>query len=163
GVFGTADDLIVTGGVISYRSDFNAVFLNFPTNLPPGAYQATISPPIADLAGNVISSAFSWQFYILGGQDSDQDGLPDVVEIALGLDPNKPSTYNDGILDGNRDLNGDGLRAAWKLRYGYDPRKRDSFNDGILDRDRDPDFDGLTNLQEQNYGTNPFNADSDGD
>jgi len=163
GLAGTADDVAVTNGVISYRDDLNAVFLRFPTNLAPGAYQASISPPIADLAGNPIASTYSWQFYIIGGQDSDQDGLPDVVEIVLGLDPTKASTFNDGILDGDRDLNGDGLRASWKLRYGYDPLKRDSFGDGILDKDRDPDMDTLANLQEQNYGTNPLKADTDGD
>ena len=163
GIPGTADDVPVTNGVISYRDDLNAVLLRFPSNLALGAYEATISPPIADLAGNAMAAAYSWQFYVLGAQDTDQDGLPDIVELTIGLDPTKASTYNDGILDGNRDLNGDGLRAAWKLRYGYDPVKRDSFNDGVLDKDRDPDFDSLTNLQEQNYGTDPFKADTDGD
>jgi hypothetical protein len=163
GIPGTADDSPVTNGVISYRSDLNAAFLTFPTNLPPGGYLASVSPPIADLAGNTLAAPYVWRFYIIGGQDTDHDGIPDAIEIALGLDPNRPSTYNDGILDGDRDLNGDGLRAAWKLRYGYDPLKRDSFNDGILDRDRDPDSDGLTNLQEQNHGTDPFITDTDGD
>ncbi len=163
GIAGTPDDVTITNGVISYRDDLNAAFLRFPTNLGPGAYQATVGPPIADLAGNPMASAYTWQFYILGGQDTDQDGLPDVVEIALGLDPTKASTLNDGILDGDRDLNGDGLRASWKLRYGYDPLKRDSFNDGMFDKDRDPDLDTLTNLQEQNYGTHPYLADTDGD
>ncbi len=163
GVPGTSDDLLVTNGVISYRADLNAAVLTFGTNLPAGAYLATVSPPVADLAGNPLPAAYSWQFYVIGGQDSDSDGLPDIVEVALGLDPHKASTYNDGILDGNRDLNGDGLKAAWKIRYGYDPLKRDSLNDGTFDKDRDPDNDALTNLQEQQYGTNPFKADTDGD
>ena len=160
---GTADDVVITNGVITYRSDVNAVILSFPTNLASGGYQVAISPPIADLAGNAMAKSYAWQFYVLGGADSDHDGIPDSVEIALGLNPSNPSTYNDGILDGNRDLNGDGLRVSWKIRYGYDPLKHDSFNDGILDKDRDPDADGLTNLQEQNYGTDPFKIDTDGD
>ncbi len=36
--------------------------------------------------------------------DSDADGLDDGDEVAYGLDPNKASTFDDGILDGNRDF-----------------------------------------------------------
>ncbi len=95
--------------------------------------------------------------------DTDQDGIPDSVETALGLDPLKPSTRDDGVLDGDRDLAHDGLTVRWKLKYGYDPLKLDSNGNGISDAKEDPDLDGLTNLQEKVAGTNPFSADTDGD
>ena len=41
-------------------------------------------------------------------RDSDNDGLSDRRERALGLDPNNPDTDNDGIPDGADDSDGDG-------------------------------------------------------
>ncbi len=41
-------------------------------------------------------------------KDSDNDGLTDRRERALGTDPNNPDTDNDGIPDGADDANGDG-------------------------------------------------------
>ncbi|HET7271398.1 MAG TPA: hypothetical protein VFI90_09980 [Rubrobacter sp.] len=40
--------------------------------------------------------------------DSDNDGLPDRRERALGLDPRNPDSDNDGTPDGADDANGDG-------------------------------------------------------
>jgi hypothetical protein len=45
-------------------------------------------------------------------KDTDNDGLPDRREQALGLDPRNPDTDNDGIPDGADDSNGDGLPDA---------------------------------------------------
>lgn len=44
-----------------------------------------------------------------GARDSDNDGLSDRRERALGTDPNNPDTDGDGIRDGRDDSNGDGL------------------------------------------------------
>lgn len=44
-----------------------------------------------------------------GARDSDDDGLTDRRERALGTDPNDPDTDGDGIRDGRDDANGDGL------------------------------------------------------
>lgn len=162
-LLGTADDVPIANGQLEYRSELNAILLSFGANLDPGLYEVSVRPPIADLAGNALSAEVKWQFWVLGGIDTDQDGIPDAIEIALGLDPNKPSTYNDGILDGDRDLDGDGLPTSWELRYGYDPKKKDSDGNGINDGDEDPDNDGLKNLDEFKHGTNPLVADSDGD
>ena len=41
-------------------------------------------------------------------KDSDNDGLPDRREQALGLDPRNPDTDNDGTPDGADDSDGDG-------------------------------------------------------
>ncbi len=61
--------------------------------------------------------------------DSDGDGLPDVVELQIGTNPNDPDSDDDGVLDGaepdfRADSDGDGLINA------LDP---DSDNDGLFD------------------------------
>jgi hypothetical protein len=163
GIFGTSDDAPVTYGSLSYRDDLNATFMNFPTNLPPGVYRASINPPVADLSGNQLRTASAWQFWVLGFDDRDQDGVPDSVENALGLNPDNPDTDGDGVLDGNEDLDGDGLRTSWELVFGYDPRNSDSNTNGIFDGLEDLDFDTLNNLAEMDGRLNPVNGDSDGD
>lgn len=50
----------------------------------------------------------------LDGLDSDGDGIPDKVEIALGLDPNDPS-------DAAGDLDGDGFTNLEEYLAGTDP------------------------------------------
>ncbi|CAN5540718.1 hypothetical protein BH24ACT22_BH24ACT22_13060 [soil metagenome] len=42
-------------------------------------------------------------------RDTDNDGLTDRRERALGTDPNEPDTDGDGIRDGRDDADGDGL------------------------------------------------------
>ena len=157
------DDVTISGGTFTWRAELNAAFFNFAANLPAGLYKATVKAPIADLAHNPMTEPASWQFWIIGQQDSDNDGVPDNVEAALGLDPNNADTNGNGVLDGDEDFDGDGLRNRWELLFGYDPRKKDSDENGIADNLEDGDFDGLTNLQEQAAGSNPFSADSDKD
>ena len=162
GIPGNADDVLVASGLVEYRSDINAVFQTYAADLAPGLYVGEILPPLADLAGNPVQP-FSWRFWIIGGKDSDHDGIPDDIELAMGLDPNNPDTNGNGVLDGDEDFDGDGLSNRWEILYGYDPRKRDTDGNGVNDGDEDPDFDGLSNLREFQLGTNPFKADTDGD
>jgi hypothetical protein len=68
--------------------------------------------------------------------DDDGDGLSDAVELAIGTDPQNPSTINDGITDG------------WKAFYGFDP-----LDPGVAGRRNDGD--GLTILQEFQQNLNP--------
>jgi clumping factor A len=61
--------------------------------------------------------------------DSDADGVPDDVEVAIGTDPHDADSDDDGVLDGAEpnaglDTDGDGLINA------LDP---DSDNDGLFD------------------------------
>ncbi|MBN1421752.1 MAG: hypothetical protein JXP34_23465, partial [Planctomycetes bacterium] len=76
--------------------------------------------------------------------DLDEDGVPDPIEIELGLDPKDPS-------DGAGDLDGDGLTNAEEAAL----RTR-------LDLP-DTDGDGLNDREEVLGGTSPLFADSDGD
>ena len=61
--------------------------------------------------------------------DTDRDGLPDLVETAIGTDPLDADSDDDGVLDGDEvdfsaDTDGDGEINALD---------RDSDNDRILD------------------------------
>jgi hypothetical protein len=71
--------------------------------------------------------------------DTDDDGLPDWLEIQVGSNVNNPDTNGDGILDG------------------------DAYVMGISITNTDMDGDGLSNAQEYLLGTNPFWNDTDGD
>ncbi len=81
--------------------------------------------------------------------DSDDDGLPDLVEEQQGTDPNNPDTDGDGLQDGFEDKN--------KL----DPLNIDSNGDGLFDQFEDLDNDGWDNLTEQEEGTDPLDEDTD--
>ena len=67
--------------------------------------------------------------------DTDGDTMPDVWELANGLDPNTD--------DADGDLDGDLLSNADEARYGTDPN------------DQDTDGDGWTDREEVDNGTNP--------
>jgi len=163
GVFGSNDDAIVDGGQLDYRTTLNAAFLQFASSLSPGLYRVRVRPPLADRAGNPLAAEIAWSFWVLGQTDLDADGVPDNIEAALGLDPSKPDTDGDGILDGNEDPDQDRLRISWELLFGYDPRLPDSDNNGVRDDAEDADSDGLRNYDEARLGANPRNPDSDGD
>ena len=82
---------------------------------------------------------------------SDNDGLSDGEEIALGTDPNNPDSDGDGILDGQEVLD------------GTNPLDDCDHNGGKALPDSDCDADGLTTAQEDAIGSDPNNADTDGD
>lgn len=163
GQFGTADDMDRPGGAVSYRDDLNAVALTYPTNLAAGLYEAQLSAGLQDRAGNPLPAPYVWRFWIIGGSDRDQDGIPDDVEAVLGYSPDDPDSDGNGVWDGDEDPDQDGLRNSWELVYGLDPRLSDSNGNGLADGDEDLDLDGLLNRQEQTFATDPANFDSDGD
>ncbi len=82
--------------------------------------------------------------------DTDRDGLPDVVETALGTDPLNPDTDGDGVLDGEETVPG---------RDGYvtDPLDADTDDDGLSDGAETGAQGGRL------IGTDPTNADTDHD
>lgn len=96
---------------------------------------------LKDVPSGQLNSIMNWDF-----TDTDGDDIPDIVETALGLDPNNP---DDGALD----LDGDGLtNTAEFVTHGTELNIRDT------------DGDGLSDGREVNKtGTSPLNADTDGD
>ena len=96
--------------------------------------------------------------------DTDGDSITNEEEIALGTDPLKKDTDNDGIPDAielennmnptngsdTMDTDGDGLTNDQEVLAGTNPASADSDGDGI-------------SVDEMVFGTNPTNADSDGD
>jgi len=118
--------------------------------------------------------------------DSDNDGLTDEREKALGTDPHDPDTDNDGLSDGDEvnkygtspvdfDTDGDGLGDGDEIDRGTDPKDIDSDDDGLKDGeevmsyktdplDPDTDDDGLDDKSEVSiYNTDPLKADTDDD
>ena len=77
--------------------------------------------------------------------DSDGDGIPDDVELSLGLDPHNP-------VDAQEDLDRDGLTNFREFQLGTGIRNSDSDADGLSDGD-----------EADNRHTNPLLADTDGD
>ena len=88
--------------------------------------------------------------------DSDGDGLPDGVELSLGLDPLRTDSNFNGIPDGSEDSDGDGLPNIEEVAENTDPNNADTDGDGLPDGEEVVDgADGTT--------TNPLVADTDGD
>jgi hypothetical protein len=90
-----------------------------------------------------------------GAADTDEDGIPDVNEGAIGTDPD------------NLDSDGDLLYDGGELIYGVNPLNPDSDDDGLLDGEEvyihgtdpaavDTDGDGLDDLTEVQGGTDPL-------
>lgn len=73
-------------------------------------------------------------------EDTDNDGLTNAMESAIGSDPSKVDTDADGMPD------------KWEFEKGTNPLEADA--------DADPDNDFLTNLGEYNYGTKPLQGDN---
>ncbi len=83
------------------------------------------------------------------GEDSDGDGIPDAIELAVGLDVNNP-------IDAFLDLDGDGLANIDEFQLGTGLDDPDSDDDGILDGEE-------TVVGVDGFATNPLLADTDGD
>ena len=100
-------------------------------------------------------------------RDSDEDGISDYNEVALGLDVASADTDQDGLTDYeetylyetdalNDDSDGDGMMDGWEVTYNFNPMLNEA-------ADGDPDNDGLKNWHEAMLNTNPNLSDSDGD
>lgn len=122
-------------------TDGDGLSQNVDTN-NSGAYNSGIGLGLPDLDGDGVPNFIDL--------DSDNDGIPDVREVA-GADAN-----NDGKIDGFTDANSDGisdniLLASALLKTGADTNsdgKADSYPNKNMDKDSK---------------ANPYDVDSDGD
>ena len=149
--------------ILSYRDPTDTAFLEFDAPLAPGRYRLRAAAPAADAAGNAMAAPLFSDFRVFSFADADGDGVPDDWEVALGLNPARADTNNNGIPDGKEDFDGDGLGNAGEIILGLDPRVRDTDGNGINDNAEDADGDGLSNAAEIALGTDPTRADTDGD
>jgi hypothetical protein len=163
-VFGSGDDAVVNGGSIEARVDVLGAFRMFAAPLPAGRYRAEATTGITDLHGNALAQARAWEFDVFDVMDDrDGDGLPDALELALGLDPDLVDSNGDGTPDGLEDADGDGLVNLAEVSFGSDALNVDSDADSIADGDEDEDTDGLSARNEFAAGSSPFDYDSDKD
>ena len=187
GIFsGSIGSLLSANGVDTLVSDAIAGLIGFDPGIganiaagnlpfPLTSPQVASVPPVPALG----SIAFSFD------TDSDDDGLTDGEEIALGTDPFNPDTDGDGPTDGEEvntygtdpldpDTDDDGLNDGDEIALGTDPFNPDTDGDGLTDGDEvhvygtdplnpDTDGDGLNDGLEVALGLDPLNPDTDGD
>ena len=93
-----------------------------------------------------------YDYYDVEFLDSDNDGLPDVLEIAIGTRTDLADTDGDTLTD-------------YQEVYitGTDPTVYDSVTEGVSDADADCDSDGLSNSYEIELGSDPCSENSDED
>jgi hypothetical protein len=113
-----------------------------------GVVTALASGTVLIQATNEGTSGFTAVRVVLAA-DSDADGIPDDLEIALGLNPNNAA-------DAFEDLDRDGVSNRDEAIAGTNLRDADSDDDTLLDGEElRPGADGFI--------TNPLSADTDGD
>ncbi|RMF18137.1 MAG: hypothetical protein D6761_03215 [Candidatus Dadabacteria bacterium] len=159
--------------IINYDWQINGTAMgvnqqSYSGNLTPGDKIRCLAS-VADADGGSAGPITSNEITLL--TDRDGDGLPDMYEIANGLDP-------DDSADATKDPDSDGLTNTQEQAAGTNPQKADSDGDGLpdgyevshgldptlaADAALDTDNDGLTNLQEFTANTDPQKADTDGD
>lgn len=129
-------------GTVTINCDnFNMDGLIIAQNVVIDGYGANInySSSWAELVGTE-SEELSWTMddwkYLA---DTDDDGLPNLIEKEIGSDPYNPDTDGDNLPDGYE-----------ALTLGTDPTKPDTDDDGLYDGD------------EIYFETDPLNPDTDG-
>ncbi len=117
---------LAPGGHVITPLGFDPLVTPAPAPSPTPA-PAPSAPPTPATPGNPLPAVNP-----PGAIDSDNDGLSDDQEKALGTDPFKPDTDGDGLADGDEvnvfltdplkiDTDGDGFPDGEELRDGYNP------------------------------------------
>lgn len=107
---------------------------------------ARIAVPAGDAAAEISPDSYDYS------ADSDLDGLQNIEELNLGVDPE------------NSDSDGDGVPDGLDVFPSISAESRDTDGDGAGDNmDDDIDGDGLLNADEDLGGTDRFNRDTDRD
>jgi hypothetical protein len=163
-------------------SDFCEVrFGGDPLNaavIPPGSLLDSDRDGLSDLEERCTYRTDPFRF------DTDGDGVQDLAEVELGLNPLYRFTHGGldryDVIYTAHDRDGDGLYDEYEAELGLDPTNPDTDGDGIPDGDEvamgtdptinphgespDSDGDGLRDSQETLiYHTDPHNFDTDGD
>ncbi|MBI3414804.1 MAG: hypothetical protein HY043_05695 [Verrucomicrobia bacterium] len=99
---GTADDLVLPSGIISFRDTLNVGVITFPNRLPLGLYRLVVGSGVRDLIGNLIAAPGNSTFAVLNGgpdEDDDNDDLSNGDELSHGTNPLVADTDGDGWID----------------------------------------------------------------
>lgn len=159
-VFGDDDVRGPTADTLALGDDVQKVFVDDPTVaqaviILPGPNGVLDSRPEGD---DVFQAGRDVKTDPLRS-DSDDDSIPDGVELALGSDPTDPEDGADF-----RDADQDGLTDAEELRLGWfitvDNVLRRVFSNP---NNPDSDFDGLPDFVERAIRSDPNRVDTDGD
>ena len=93
-------------------------------------------------------------------KDNDKDGLTNLMEYQLNLNPISKDSNHNKISDGSEDYDKDGLTNIQEIKLKTNPKVADTDKNGIKDGDEDKDHDGLTTKEELAIGTNPTLSDT---